>query len=180
MTPAVTSTNSQHGRRSLIMPDFEVPGRYLRENFDREDRLAVVLIQRETERVDQKLATAEEIASPKFQAQLRAANASASDVFISMNTIRAEAVGRTKADVDVIRHLYLDVDVGGREAVERILNDPRMPNPHHVLETSPGRHQIIWQVDRFDKAEVESTLRNLAAAHGADPAATDCSRVLRL
>jgi len=162
------------------MPDFEAPGRYLRENFDCEDRLAVVLIHRETQRVGQKLATAEQIASPKFQAQLRAANINGSDVFISMNTIRAEAAGRTKAEVDVIRHLYLDVDSGGREAVERILNDSRMPNPHHVLETSPGRHQIIWQVEHFDKTQAEEVLRNLAAAHGADPAATDCSRVLRL
>jgi hypothetical protein len=97
-----------------------------------------------------------------------------------MNTIRHDAAGRTKADVDVIRHLYLDVDTGGREAVDRILGDARMPNPHHILETSPGRHQIIWQVEDFGKAEAEQVLRNLAAAHGADPAATDCSRVLRL
>jgi hypothetical protein len=163
-----------------VVPDFDVPVRYLRENFERDDRLAIVLIRRDPARVEQKLATAEEIASPKYQAHLRAANAHGSDVFISMNTIRPEAAGRTKADVDVIRHLYLDVDAGGREAVDRILEDPRMPNPHHILETSPGRHQIIWQVEDFGKAEAENVLRNLAAAHGADPAATDCSRVLRL
>ena len=162
------------------MPDFELPGRYLRENFDRDDRLAVVVIHRETQRVEQKFATAEQIASPKYQAHLRAANAHGSDVFISMNTIQPGAAGRTKADVDVIRHLYLDVDAGGRDAVERILRDPRMPNPHHVLETSPGKHQIIWQVEGFGKTEAEAVLRNLAAAHEADPAATDCSRVLRL
>ena len=162
------------------MPDFEVPIRYLRENFDRADRLAVVLIERGTEKVEQKLAIAEQIAQPKYQAHLRAANASGKDVFISMNTLKAEATGRTKADVDIIRHLYLDVDDGGRGAVDRILNDARMPNPHHVLETSPGKHQIVWQVDGFDKAEAEAMLRNLAARHGSDPAATDCSRVLRL
>lgn len=162
------------------MPDFELPSRYLRENFDREDRLAVVLIDRSADWVEQKLATAEQIASPKYQAHLRAANASGKDVFISMNTIRREATGRTKADIDVIRHIYLDVDSGGREAAERILNDPKMPNPHYVLETSPGRHQIVWQVEGFDKAEAEALLRNLASSHAADPAATDCSRVLRL
>lgn len=162
------------------MPDFELPGRYIRENFNRDDRLAVVLIQRETAFVEQKLATAEQIGAPKYQAHLRAANAHGNDVYISMNTIKPEATGRTKTDIDVIRHIYLDVDSGGREAVERILNDPRMPNPHHVLETSPGKYQIIWQVEGFDKAQAEAVLRNLAAAHGADPAATDCSRVLRL
>src|SRR3954470_19850282 len=114
MTPGATSTSSQDGRRRLIMPDFEVPGRYLRENFDREDRLAVVLIHRETERVEQKLATAEQIASPKFQAQLRSANANGRDVFISMNTIRAQAVGRTKADVDVVRHISISMWIPGQ------------------------------------------------------------------
>ena len=94
------------------MPDFEVPGRYLRENFDPNDRLAVVLIERQTQSVEQKLATAEQIATPKYQAHLRAANASGKDVFISMNTIKPEASGRTKADIDVVRHLYLDVDQG--------------------------------------------------------------------
>ena len=49
-----------------------------------------------------------------------------------------------------------------------------------MLETSPGRHQVIWQVEDFEKTDAEAVLRNLAAAHGADPAATDCSRVLRL
>lgn len=162
------------------MPDFELPSRYLRENFHGEDRLAVVLIQREIEGVEQKFATAEQIATPKFQAHLRAANAHGKDVYISMNTIRAEATRRTKADIDVIRHIYLDVDSGGREAAERILQDPRMPKPHHVLETSPGKHQIIWKVEGFDKVQAEAVLRNLAAAHNADPAATDCSRVLRV
>src|SRR3954447_1369516 len=114
--PAATSMSSPNGRWRLIMPDFEVPVRYLRENFDRDDRLAVVLIDRETERVKQKLATAEQIATPGFQAYLWAANANGRNVFISMNTMRPDATGRTKADVDVIRHLYLDVDFGGREA----------------------------------------------------------------
>jgi hypothetical protein len=48
------------------MPDFELPIRYLRENFNRDDRLAVVLIERE--RVEQKFATAEQVAAPKYQA----------------------------------------------------------------------------------------------------------------
>jgi hypothetical protein len=166
------------------MADFDLPGRYLRENFERLDRLAVVLIHRGTDgkpdHVQQKFATAEQIASPRFQAQLRAANANGSDVYISMNTIGAEAQGRTKADIETIRHIYLDVDIGGADAVNRILSTPGMPNPHHLLETSPGKHQIIWQVEAFDKGQAEELLRGLAAAHQADPAVTDCSRVLRL
>lgn len=138
------------------MPDFDLPGRYLRENFERLDRLAVVLIHRGTDgrpdHVQQKFATAEHIAAPRFQPHLRAANATGSDVYISMNTIASDAQGRTKADVEMIRHIYLDVDIGGGDAVNRILSTPGMPNPHHVLIPhqasirSSGRSKVSTRV----------------------------------
>ena len=67
------------------MPDFEVPSRYLRDNFDRNDRLAVVLIERASARVDQKFATAGEIATPAFQSGLRSANAGRWDLYVTWN-----------------------------------------------------------------------------------------------
>ncbi len=57
------------------MPDFDAPGRYLRANYEREDWLAVVLIYRNPATLKQEFATAEKIASPQYQAHLRAANA---------------------------------------------------------------------------------------------------------
>ena len=162
------------------MPNFDLPGRYLRENFARVDRLAVVLIDHNNGEVKQKLATAEKIASPRFQAYLRAENARGKDVYISMNTVRPEAAGRTKADIETIRHIYLDIDLGGRAALDKVLHADGIPNPHHVLNTSPDKYQVIWSVDRFEKQAAENTLRGMAAQYGADPAATDCSRVLRL
>jgi hypothetical protein len=162
----------------------QIPRDFLRQNYNRKDRLAVVTIERSAEgkagRIHHYFQTAEEIASPEFQRMLRAANANGRDVYLTPNTLRSVATGRTKADVDEIRHIYLDVDVGGKEALERILKAEGMPDPHHVLETSPGKHQILWQVEGYGKEEAEQTLRNLAAAHGADPAVTDCSRVLRV
>jgi hypothetical protein len=161
-----------------------IPRDFLRQNYDRNDRLAVVTIERlpngRAGRVKHYFKTAEEIAAADFQRMLRAANANGRDIYLTPNTLRESATGRTKADVDEIRHIYLDVDVGGREAMKRILRADGMPKPHHVLETSPGKHQILWQVEGFDKEQAERTLRNLAAAHGADPAVTDCSRVLRI
>ena len=161
-----------------------IPHEFLRVNYNRDDRLAVVTIERgldgQAGRVHHYFKTAEEMASPEFQRMLRAANANGRDIYLTPNTLRDGATGRTKADVEEIRHIYLDVDVGGPEAVERILKAEGMPNPHHVLETSPGKHQILWQVEGFSKEQAEQTLRNLAAAHGADPAVTDCSRVLRI
>lgn len=162
------------------MPDFEVPSIYLRKNFHCDDRLAIVLIDRGSGEVRQKFATAEKIASSPFQAHLRAANASGKDVYISMNTVASEATGRTKADIETIRHIYLDIDVGGRAAVDKILNAAGVPKPHHVLNTSPDKYQVVWRVEGFEKVGAENTLRGLAAKYGADPAVTDCSRVLRL
>jgi hypothetical protein len=162
------------------MPDFDLPSRWLRQNYEREDRLAVVLRYPATGSVSQKTATAEEIAAPKYQAHLRAANASGADVYVTMNVLAPEARSRTRADVNQIRHVYLDVDHGGREAIDRILREPGMPEPHHMFESSPGKYQLIWQVEGFEKEQAEELMRAYAAYFGADPAATDCSRVMRV
>jgi hypothetical protein len=162
------------------MPNFEEPGNYVRANFERDDRLAIVLINRASGRVAQEIRTAEKIASPGYQAHLRAANAGGSCVFVSMNALNADAAGRTKADVAEIRHVYLDFDEGGWQAVQRVLDADQVPRPHHVLETSPGKHQVIWRVEGFKKEQAEGVQRGMAANFGSDPAASDCSRVLRL
>ena len=126
------------------MADFDAPGRYVRANYEREDWLAVVLIYRNPALVKQEFATAERISKPSYQAHLRAANASGADVYLTVNALKAGATGRTKADVKTVRHVYLDLDGAGREAVERILQAPGMPAPHHILNTSPGKYQLIW------------------------------------
>ena len=62
MTQAKTDTNSRlstsapNARRSM---DPDIPMRYIRENFQPNDRIAVVLIQKETRRIIQRVASAE-------------------------------------------------------------------------------------------------------------------------
>lgn len=153
---------------------------YLLANFDKGDRLAVVLIHKRTGAVVQRLATADRIAAPDFQAWLRFKNAGQHEVYISMNALRQDARGRTKADVGVIRHVYLDFDDQGTEAVERLLKRQDLPQPNYLLDSSPGKWQVVWRVEGFAKDQAENLQRGLASATGADPAATDCSRVLRL
>jgi hypothetical protein len=101
-----------------------IPRDFLRANFDPDDRLAVVTIERlpdgKAGRVNHYFKTAEEVAAPEFQRMLRAANANGRDVYLTPNTLREHATGRTKAAIESIRHIYLDVDIGGQEAVERI------------------------------------------------------------
>lgn len=162
------------------MHRFQIPVHYIRENFEEQDRLGIVLIDRATRSVQQKLLRAAEIMSDRFQSYLRAKNAEGKDVYLSMNTLSPEAQGRTKSDVAQIRHVYLDIDEGGREVLNRVLGSRGMPEPHHVLQTSPDKFQVVWRVEGFEKPQAEQLLCGMAAAHGADPAATDCSRVLRI
>lgn len=155
----------------------QVPVRYIEENFDRADRLAVVVLNKRTNAVMQRIATAEAIVEADFQAWLRYCNEQArSEIYISMNALHPEATGRTKQDVAAIRHVYLDFDEDGTTAVERLLKRQDIPQPNYLINTSPNKWQVLWKVDGFAKEEAEDLQRGLAREAGADPAATDCSR----
>ncbi len=153
---------------------------YLRENFLPTDRLAVVLVNKRADTVMQRIATTEKIAAPDFQAWLHVQNDRRSEVYISMNALKADARTRTKEDVEAIRHVYLDFDENGTGAVEALLKRPDLPKPNYVIGTSPGKWQVVWKVEGFGKAPAEELQRGLSRDSGADTAATDCARVLRL
>jgi hypothetical protein len=79
-----------------------------------------------------------------------------------------------------IRHVYLDLDRKGDQALEAIRNSTDVPPPNFVLDTSLGKHQVVWKVSGFSQDEAESLLHSLANKFGGDLAATDSTRVLRL
>jgi hypothetical protein len=97
-----------------------------------------------------------------------------------MNTLKRDALSRTKEDIDKIRHVYLDIDRGGPEALEAIRNSSGVPMPNYVLETSPGKFQVVWKVENISQYEAEDLQRRMAREFHADLAATDSTRVLRL
>jgi hypothetical protein len=97
-----------------------------------------------------------------------------------MNPIKDGAHSRTKGSIKDIRHVYLDLDRKGDEALEAIRNSPSVPAPNFVLDTSPGKHQVVWKVGGFSQDEAESLLHSLANQFGGDMAATDSTRVLRV
>ena len=162
------------------MFDPEIPSRYIEAHYEPGDRLAVVLINRKTGTIKHEFGSAEFLASPRYQAHLRAANAHGADVYLTVNTLNPDAKRRTKTDVAVIRHLYLDIDEGGPTALSRLLLDRDMPKPHSVLESSPGKYQVLWQVENFSPQHAETVVRGLARQFGADAAVWDTARVLRL
>lgn len=158
----------------------EIAPKYINENFAPEDRIAVVLLNKRTEQAVQRIATAEKIVSPEFQAWLRHMNAQRYEVYISMNPLKAGAGGRTKEDVDHVQHLYLDFDENGTAAVESLLKREDLPQPNYLVNSSPGKWQVVWKVEGFEKEPAEHLQRGLARDAGADPAAVDVARVLRM
>src|SRR5437867_12998391 len=95
----------------------DAASRFINDNFDPEDRLAIVLIDRRSGTVTQRLASARQIASPELEVWLRDRNREGAAVFVSMNALSERARGRTRGDVPVVRHLYLDFDERGTQAV---------------------------------------------------------------
>jgi len=121
---------------------------YLRANFASADRLAVVALNRTTADTKQRIATAERISQDDFQRWLRFLNKEHYEIYVSMNTIREDANGRKKSDIAQIRHVYLDFDVNGSEAVRQMLDRGDMPAPNHLIESSPGK----WQTTGASRA----------------------------
>ncbi|PYU30055.1 MAG: hypothetical protein DMG31_15355 [Acidobacteria bacterium] len=148
--------------------------------FEPSDNVAVLLRNRRTGQTVQRITTAETVASPEFQSSLRRENSAGADIFIGMNPIKDGAYSRTKSNIREIRHLYLDLDTNGHEAVESIRNSPEVPAPNFILDTSPDKHQVVWRVEGLDQKQAESMLRTMDDQFGGDPAATDSTRVLRL
>ncbi|MGA8406035.1 MAG: DNA-primase RepB domain-containing protein [Candidatus Acidiferrales bacterium] len=168
------STDRKFPPRSLTASE------YVRELFGPDDNAAILVRNRSTGHTVQTISKAETIASPPFQTWLASQNASGYDVFMGMNPIKDGAFSRTKQNIQDIRHVYLDLDRYGDEALEGIRNSTEAPAPNFVLDTSPGKHQVVWKVSGFSQDEAESLLHSLANKFGGDLAATDSTRVLRL
>ena len=152
---------------------------YIKANYEPSDRLAVVVLNRKHGETIQRIATAEAVAD-RFQGWLRHKNAQGSDIYISQNALNEDADGRTKADVKTIRHIYLDLDRDGDQALAKIQASSNVPKPNFVMNTSPGKYQVIWKVEGMNQAESENLMRAMVREFGGDPAATDSTRVLRL
>jgi len=153
---------------------------YVLALFEPTDNVAVLARNRRTGQTVQRITTAETVADPEFQSSLRRENSAGADIFIGMNPIKDGACSRTKGNIKDIRHVYLDLDRKGDQALEGIRNSTEVPAPNFVLDTSPGKHQVVWKASGFSQDEAESLLHSLANQFGGDLAATDSTRVLRV
>ena len=162
------------------MPACVSASEYILDNFKPSDPIAILLRNRSTGEVVQRIASAEKIAARDFQERLTNRNQAGFDIYVGMNTLKDAAHTRTKRDIHEIRHAYLDLDYRDPEALKAIQNSDEVPKPNFVLDTSPGKHQVVWKVKGVTPQEAEDLQRDMAHEFGADIAATDASRVLRL
>jgi hypothetical protein len=153
---------------------------YILDNFEPTDRIAMLVLNRNRGETIQRITSAQKASGPEFQAWLRHKNANGSDIYIGMNPLRRDASTRTKEDIASIRHVYLDLDHSGPETLQSLENSSGVPKPNYVLNSSPGKFQIVWKVEGMSLDEAEGLLHALVREFGADPAATDATRVLRL
>lgn len=159
---------------------FPSASEYILDNFEPIDRIAMLVLNRDAGETLQRITSALKASSPEFQAWLRYKNVTGSDIYIGMNPLRKHALTRTKKDIASIRHVYLDLDHGGQEALNSVENSRAVPKPNYVLSSSPGKFQIVWKVEGMGLREAEALLHAMARECGGDPAATDATRVLRL
>jgi len=142
------------------------------------DDLIAVMTKRQGEKPIHSFAKASAVAAHPFLASLRKQNDAGADIYICMNPLSAER--RTKENVSAIRTAYLDIDKNGAAALDKISQSTLVPAPHFILQSSPNKFQVIWGVKGIAPAEQEQLLVGLIQEFGGDPAAKDCSRVLRL
>lgn len=153
---------------------------FIKDNYDPDDRLAVVIKNPHENRVTQRMDTAKAIASPDFQKWLRDHNEHGAEIYLTTNALMAESSTRTRQDVLAIRHVYLDIDTKGPTVLQKVITDPRVPKPNYVVNTSSEKFQTLWKVQDFTIGQAETLQRVMAAEFGADRAVVDAARVLRV
>lgn len=157
---------------SDFQPRFLTASDYVLDLFGPTENVAVVVRNRATGRTIQRIARADTVAGKEFQTWFASQNGAGSDVFLGMNPIKHDATSRIKANIEDIRTVYLDLDRKGDESLQAIRNSSEVPPPNFVLDTSPGKHQVVWKINGVTQDEAESLLRALANEFDGDPAAT--------
>ena len=160
--------------------DREAPIRFLNTAFEPNDWLAVFLKSYETGRVTQRVGPVSWVQSDRFQRWLRAMNTRKYNVFVSVNAIAPGRRSRTRDAIGTVRHVFLDADHDGSAVLARLEERADLPNPSHVLHSSPGHVHVFWRVTAFDRDSVERLQKQLARELQTDPAATPVTQNTRL
>ena len=158
----------------------EVAKDFLTRCFAPGDTIALLLRNESMATTQQRIVELEQALAPRYLAWLTRENYHGANIYVAVNPLRSGSRKRTKESIATVRHLYLDIDEDGNARLAALRASDGVPVPSAILSTSPGKYQVLWQVDGFDFAQQEETLKRLVLTFGGDPACTDCNRVLRI
>jgi len=114
----------------------------------------------------------------KFLSYCRFRNASGWNIYITPSVLRQGVMNRRKESF-LSRQSVIYVDCDQLPCLSEIKN--RSPFPTRVIRTSKGHYQVYWRLsESVSVTKQEHWMHPMAKDIGADPAATDVSRVLRL
>ena len=164
------------------MPVIEpsAPLRLLRAGYAPDDWVAVFLKSYATGETCQRVASISQVSRPEFLAWLRSRNASAWNVYVSVNGVSPQSRSRSRQSVAAIRHVFLEADEDGPRVLARIAARADLPPPSYLLHSSRHRVHVFWRVSGFDIPRVEALQKQLARELKTDTAATSCSQLTRL
>ena len=109
--------------------------------------------------------------------QLQVKNEAGAGIFIARNQCEGH---RSEKAISRVRGVHADMD---SVSVTQLADLTNLLQPSIVVESSPGRYQLYWQLSEgayLEAAEAKAINQCLASQHGADPAAVDVARLLRL
>lgn len=103
-------------------------------------------------------------------AELARAQAHGAGVFVTVNA--TDGRGRRLANIVRVRAVWAEIDHG--------LPASWPLAPHAIIESSPGKYHVYWQVEGLSPADFAGVMARLVADYGSDPNAKDLARVLRV
>ena len=112
---------------------------------------------------------------------LRYANSQGADIYFTPSVLKEnKSRKRTKANFEDHQSVvYLEFDSPNQ--FDNLIGNKVIPYPSAVVGSSEGRNHVYWKLlEPIPKEKQEELMANLARSVGADTAATDVSRVLRL
>ncbi len=165
------------------MDAFQTYQTFLRALFSKDEVIAFACINPKSGKVDHAFYPASKAETREFFNGLTKLNETY-NVYAGMNPFKPELVGqkegRTKKNVAAVKRVYVDADENGAQAVDRILKSGEVPTPTVVLESSPGKFQMIWNTTGLTQETAEPLMRAMAEEFQTDKAVAEVARVLRI
>jgi hypothetical protein len=111
-------------------------------------------------------------------AKLHESNEAGNNVYVAMNAYQGPK--RTEKNISAVRTVWVEIDLNGRENLNKVFASTIVPEPIIVTETSPNKFHGIWKTENMSVEESKVLLKAICTEFNGDSNAIDAARVLRL